>query len=175
MTKRILAAGLAAALLAGCSPMSDGVAPAGMADMTPEARNAYVAMAAASDLFEIQTGEMAVQRARSPQVRRFGQMLVDHHRQTTQQLMAAAQASGVSPPSPVLLPMQRTMIERLQRTGPGNFDRVFARQQVQAHQMALALHNNYARRGDAPALRSTAGAAVPIIQQHLREAQRLAR
>jgi putative membrane protein len=46
-------------------------------------------------------------------------------------------------------------------------------QQVTAHEMALSLHQNYASSGDTPALRKTAQAAVPIIQQHLTTAQQL--
>ncbi len=73
MRKSFVAASLSFALLAACSTMN-GVAggPSGIADMTPEERGAYVTMAAASDLFEIQTGQLASQRARRPQVRQFG-------------------------------------------------------------------------------------------------------
>ncbi len=171
----MLAMSASAALLAGCSTMDDNTtAPVGMADMTPEERAAYVAMAASRDLYEIQSGQLAGQRAQRADLRQFGQMLVTHHTQTTEQLTAAARASGMTPPPPTLLPMHREMLAALQAAS-GNFDSVFLDQQVTAHEMALALHRNYARRGDTPALRSTAGAAVPIIQQHLRDARRLDR
>ena len=173
--RKLFLSAAAAALLAGCSMMDGGggAEPAAMADMTPEERNAYVAMAAASDLFEIQSGQMAATRGRRPAVREFGQMLVTHHTQTTQQLTAAARAAGVNPPPPTLLPMQRQMLERLQATRAGNFDMVFLRQQVRAHEMALGLHSNYARNGDTPALRAAATGAVPVIQQHLNRARQL--
>jgi putative membrane protein len=47
------------------------------------------------------------------------------------------------------------------------------RQQVQAHQMALALHGNYARSGDTASLRAVAATATPIVQQHLQRAREL--
>jgi putative membrane protein len=175
MKKLLVAGALSIAVLAGLPVINEARAVA-QADMTPQERMAYVTMAASSDLYEIQSGQLAGQRSQRPAVRQFGQMLVAHHTQTTQQLTAAARAAGVPVPAPALLPMHRRLLERLQQSGSGRmFDRVFQRQQVQAHQMALALHRNYARRGDAPALRTTAGATVPIIQQHLRQAQRLAR
>ena len=54
----------AAGLLAACSSMNDPAGPGpAMSDMTPEERGAYVSLAAASDLFEIQSGQLAAQRA----------------------------------------------------------------------------------------------------------------
>lgn len=73
------------------------------------------------------------------------------------------------------MPMQQRMLEDLQRASGAAFDSAFVRQQVQAHEMALNLHRNYAGRGDTPALRQTAAAAVPIITQHLDRARQLDR
>jgi putative membrane protein len=132
----------------------------------------YMQMAASSDLFEIQSGQMAAQMSQNASVRNFGNMLVSHHTHTTSQVAAAAQAAGLVPPAPALLPNHQAMLDRLRAAGP-NFDVAFRDVQVQAHQEALALHQNYANGGDHPALRTVAGAAVPIIQQHLASAQAL--
>ena len=145
------------------------------ADLTPEQRRPYVRMAAASDQFEIQSSQIALQRSRRPQVRSFAQMLNRHHRQTTRQLMRASQAAGMRAVPATLMPMQANMIRELNRARPRDFDRLFIDQQITAHEMALRLHQNYAADGDTPALRRTAQAAVPIIQQHLDEARRLDR
>jgi putative membrane protein len=84
--------------------------------------------------------------------------------------MAAANAAGVPPMTPQLMPMQADMMARLQSAA--NFDRAYAREQVMAHEMALRLHQNYAARGDAPALRAVASTAVPVVRQHLAMARR---
>jgi putative membrane protein len=143
------------------------------ADMTPTAAMDYVKMAGASDLYEIQSSQMALSRSQNPTIRQFAQMLVTHHTQTTQQLMAAAQAAGMSPPPPMLMPMQQQMIAKLQGASAASFDHLYIDQQIPAHEMALALHQNYASNGDTPALRSAAAGAVPIVQQHLNEARRI--
>ena len=161
------AAAASSVALAGCAT------PGTPSDLTPSARAPYVEMAAASDLFEIQSSQLALSKAQRPEVRTFAQMLITHHTMTTQQLTAAASASGMTPPPPTLMPMQVAMLERLQNASTADFDRVYVREQIPAHEMALALHQNYARNGDTPALRTVAGTAVPIIQQHLTEARRL--
>lgn len=135
----------------------------------------YVAKAGAADLYEVEASRMAVRRARRPEVREFAQMLVADHNRTSAQVMAAACADGLRPSPPVLEPGQRTMIRQLSRVATGGFDRAYMNQQVVAHQQALTLHRNYARRGVGNDLRRVAGAAVPVIEGHLAQARRLAR
>ena len=174
MFRPLLLAAAASLALAACATDADMAADAAAAtgDMTPTQRGAYVEMAAASDLYEIRSGQIAQSRAQSQAVRDFARMLIDHHTMTTQQLTAAASAAG-TPPTPDLMPMQERMIAELEGASGAGFDQVFIRQQVQAHEMALALHSNYASNGDTPALRTVASAAVPIIQQHLDRARQL--
>jgi len=177
MKKNLFLAAAASLALAGCASTMGGQTASGAmampADMTPEDRMGYVKMAAASDMFEIQSSQMALSRAQNPAVRQYAQMLVTHHTQTSQQLMAAARASGVTPPPPMLLPMQQRMLDQLRSASGANFDRMYLTQQVPAHEMALALHSNYAQAGDTPALQVVARAAVPLVQQHLNEARRM--
>jgi putative membrane protein len=186
MRKLIPAAALAA-LAAGCASHNIGApgttlhsaAAAGgraamdMSDMTPEAAMPFVMMAGSSDLFEIQSSQMAVQRATRPEVRQYAQMLIQHHQMNTQQLMAAARAAGMSPPPPMLMPMHRQMLNQLRGASGGDFDRLYITQQVPAHEMALALHSNYASSGDRPQLRAAAAQAVPVVTQHLQQARQM--
>jgi putative membrane protein len=176
MHARLFAA-LAAAVplaLAGCVPNTPPITAASSSDATPLARDAYVGMAAAGDLYEIQSSQLALSRATSPAVRDFAQMMIGDHTNTTGQLTAAAQSVGIGPLAPALLPMQARMMDQLRAAPAGTFDRVYLDQQVQAHQMALALHSNYARNGDTPQLRAVAAAATPIVQGHLDRVRQLA-
>lgn len=177
MKSNLLLAAATSLALAGCaSGMGGQTASSTMAmpaDMTPEDRMGFVKLAGASDQFEIQSSQIALSKAQNPAVRQYAQMLITHHTQTSQQVIAAAQASGMTPPPPMLLPMQQRMIDQLQSASTANFDRTYITQQVPAHEMALALHSNYARSGDTPALRTVAQGAVPVVQQHLDEARRM--
>lgn len=135
----------------------------------------YVAKAGAGDLYEIQSSQLAVQRATRPGVREFAQMLVTDHTRTTQLVADAARSDGLTPPPPRLEAAQRSMLRQLERARPRDFDRLYLNQQIPAHQQALALHRDYARNGNGPALRRVAGDAVPIVQHHLADARTLAR
>jgi putative membrane protein len=135
---------------------------------------AYVAMAAGGDQFEIQSSQIALIKAFSPDVRNFAQMLINDHTTMSSKLIAAATASGLAAPIPTLTADQQQMLNALQAAPAGlSFDQMFLRDQIIAHQMALALHSNYAANGDILALRAVASSAVPIIQMHLNTASQL--
>ena len=132
----------------------------------------YLAMAASGDLFEIQSGNQAHPRAQAPAVHNFATMLTNDHTRSSQILAAAAQAGGVTPPPPAMLPQHQALLGQLNAAGTGPaFDIAFRDIQIQAHQQALMLHQNYAANGDVPALRAAAAQIVPVVQGHLQQLQ----
>lgn len=172
MLRRLSTSAVLAAAALCLTPLA---ASAQMAPPPAATRQAipYLAMAGMSDVFEITSSQVALKKSRNPGVRRFASMLIDHHSRTTNLALAAARSAGVSPPPPVLDARHRDMIRQLEAAPAGSFDRVYLQQQVPAHQEALQLHSGYARTGDTAPLRNTARGAVPIVQSHLQQAQRL--
>jgi putative membrane protein len=156
----------AAAVQASTAPTAPPQAPS---QATPRDAMGYVAKAGASDLYEIQSSQLAQQKGASDAVRRFAAMMIEHHTMTTQQVTAAARAAGMTPQPPALEPHQQTMIAELQGLSGAAFDAAYVRQQRTAHDMALALHSNYAKDGDTRELRATADKAVPIIRRHIEQ------
>jgi putative membrane protein len=176
--KHHLFIGAAALALAGCSSDlqtagGQDTAPTAGAATSATTAPAFVAAAGASDLYEIQSSQLVLQGAQNADIRRFAQMMVSDHTMTTQQVTAAAQSAGLNPPPPQLDAAKRDMIQQLQSASGADRERLYARQQVMAHQEALALHSSYARDGDNAALKAVAQQAVPIIQRHLAEIQRI--
>lgn len=163
-----------AALLAACSnnPPAEPVAAVAADPNNPLMAPGYMAMAGSSDQFEIQSSQLALQASQNPAVRNMANMLIADHTRSTQMLMAAAQSAGLTPPPPALLPPHQAMLDQLRAAGSGPaFDQAFQQIQLQAHQEALALHQNYSAQGDVPALRTVAGQIVPVIQMHIQHAQ----
>lgn len=130
-------------------------------------------MAAAGDQFEIQSSQIAQIKAVSNDVRNLAQTLINDHTAMSSKLSAAATSVGLAAPVPMLSAQQQQMINDLQAAPSWNFDQLFLRYQIMAHEMALALHSNYASAGDNSVLRAVAAGAVPIIQSHLASATSL--
>ena len=175
MRNLLIAAAAAALMLGGCNTVEAGgsadasaSATGGMSsDMTPNGASSYVQLAASTDMYEIQSSQLATGSAQNPAIRSFAEMMIRDHTNTSQQLMAAATAAGMAPPPPAMMPIHAEMVAKLQGRTGADFDREYARQQLLAHQQAVALHGNFAARGDAPALRAVAAAAVPVVTHHL--------
>lgn len=71
-------------------------------------------------------------------------------------------------------PQQQAMLAELSQTPAGpRFDRLYGSMQVQSHQMAIGMYQAYASNGPNPALRAHAEQALPVLQHHYQEAQRL--
>ena len=133
---------------------------------------AYVTAAGQSDQFEIQEGKLAERMGHSAKVRAFGRQMVEDHMKSTQQVMAAAQTSGMPEmPPPPLTSDQQQMIAQLQASSGADFDRTYVQQQMQSHQMALALQQGYAQSGTDPNLKGTAMKIVPVVEHHIQELQ----
>jgi putative membrane protein len=134
----------------------------------------FAAAVAASDLYEIQSGELAVDKAASAEVKSFAQTLIADHKKSTIDLKSAvARSSPAISVEPVLDQEKLTMIEELKKAPAGQFDQAFIDQQKQAHQKALALLQQYESGGDNQALRDFAAKAAGVVQGHLDHLNRL--
>lgn len=169
-----------AILLAACLSLS--AAPAALAqsisdtsnrpNATPVMAAGYMSEAGQSDVYEVTSSRLALTRARMPEVRTFAQQMIDEHTKTTQMIMEAARRGGLTPPPAPPAPDQvrASLLDALTQVGAEDakvFERRYLAQQMQAHREALALHHNYAQKGDNAALRQVAGQIVPHIQHHI--------
>ena len=184
----VLAAGLLVAV-SGCGSNADDapaaqdatdVATPNNSMQTPtqapaaaDAPQVFVEKMAASDMFEIQAGELARDMGTSQKVKDFGAMMVTDHTASSAKLTtAAAAAQPAITPAPKLSPDQEAKLEALRAAGDG-FDALYAQQQVAAHEMALATLQAQAASGTAPSLREFAGTTAPVVEQHLSMARML--
>jgi putative membrane protein len=164
LVTRILASAAAAALILSAAPVVHA----------QTSSRDFVVAAAQSDAYEREAGHIAARKARSSAVRRFGQMMASAHARTTRTLKAALQREGRRAPPPAMSPEQDRMIADLRGAGR-SFDSMYVDQQIQAHEQALSLLQDYARSGDDRQLRRVASNTIPLVREHLQEARRLQR
>lgn len=160
-------------LLIGCALAAATAGAALAQDMggsmpDPSSPKGYVMAAGQADQFEIQEGRLAEARGKTEAIRHFGAKMVKDHTKSTNMVLRAAMKSGLpSMPPPELRPDQKQMLEQLRSTSGADFDRTYVQQQMQAHQQALQLQQNYAQNGTDPALKHAASEIVPVVQEHI--------
>ncbi len=133
--------------------------------MSASARS-YMAMAHSSNLFEIQSSQLALQISRDQLVRTFAQRMINDHSRMMEEMMPMHRDPNMG-----MMPQHMAMMQRLRSAPAGSFDRMYHQEQTVAHQQALNLHRTHAARGDSQVLRAMAARSVSVIQTHLNELQ----
>jgi putative membrane protein len=134
----------------------------------------FVEKVAMSDMYEVEAGKIANQKGQSPLVKGFGQLMVDAHSGTTEGLKGIVQTQKINVDFPTKFDSKhQKLIDELNSASNEEFDRSYAKQQVDAHDEAASLFEKYAKEGDNAELKNFAQKTLPVIQQHLAEAKKL--
>jgi putative membrane protein len=134
----------------------------------------FLQKAATSDMYEVQAGKLAADKAQSDAVKQFGQQMVDAHTKTTDELMGIVKSKNIKVDVPTKLDSEhQKLIDDLNSASAKDFDKTYASQQVEAHQNAVKLFKKYAENGDDPDVKQFATKTLPAIEHHLDEAKKL--
>jgi putative membrane protein len=165
--KIVLVSSALALGVAGCmTPMASAPAPVAVTSAAE-----FVPTATSSNLFEIESSRLALQRARDPEVRRFARQMIRDHNMASRRMMAVASRAGLPTPPPALIPRHQAMLASVQSAA--DFDSAYVGAQVMAHQESVALFSAYGSNGDVPPLAAFARQTLPNLQMHLQHAQAL--
>jgi putative membrane protein len=156
-------------------------------------------MAAMSDRFEIASSRLAEQKSQNAEIKQFAQHMIRDHEKTSQELqvlMPQVQGTGAGvgsaypqgreptgsgamvsvqggPQSDRLDQQHAALLQQLQQASGAEFDRLYVRQQITAHQQAVDMFRNYSQSGDNAQLKQWTAKTLPALQEHLQMAQRL--
>ena len=133
----------------------------------------FVKTVATSDMFEIQSSQLASQMSKNADVQEFAATMIKDHTKTSDELKSLMKQPTAEKALATQLDDKHTkMLGQLKSSGT-NFDRSYKQMQVQAHQDAVKLFQSYSQQGDNAELRAWAGKTLPALQQHLQHAQHL--
>jgi len=130
----------------------------------------FVQKAASAGMMEIETGQLAKQKAGTSMVQTFAGHLIQDHRQANSDLEKIAQRKNISMPT-AMMADDRAVYSRLSNLSTANFDRQFLEAQIQAHQEAIRLFDDAKNNASDPDLRSFAAQYLSALKDHLKTAQ----
>ncbi len=128
---------------------------------------AYLAMAGAGDMFEIESSKALLATSKDEATRKFAQMMIDNHTASTAKLMGAAKTDAITPPAVAMNPAQAKMIADIKAASAETVDKIYLDHQRTAHGEALTLHQGFATGGTTAALKAAAGEIVPVVEAHI--------
>jgi putative membrane protein len=131
---------------------------------------------ASANTFEIQSSELAKDRAQSADVKSFADQMITDHTKAGEDFKAAVQQANVSP-APAEQPdaKHKATLTKLRNAQGAAFDKAYVNAQLTAHKEAVALFRTYSKSGRTAPLKEFATSTVPTLEHHLSMVQELSR
>ncbi|MBC3540862.1 DUF4142 domain-containing protein [Rufibacter sediminis] len=132
----------------------------------------FLMEAASSGLMEVQLGKLALERSANSDVKKFAQMLVDHHSKANQELMSLASGMNVTL-STTLLPMHQELVDELSKLTGSAFDKKYIDKIEDVHESDIALYDVVSNGAQTTSVKAFAIRALPVLRIHEHEADKL--
>ena len=142
-------------------------APPAMTDAT------FVQDVVNATAFEVQSSQLAPQHAHAQGVKTFAARMVRDHNAAAAQLTALLPSLSITAPTASLDTAQQSTLDALRAADGVAFDTAYTAAQVQAHQQAVSLFENYTSTAAAGPLKDWASTTLPTLREHLTMAQGL--
>ncbi|HEY0160157.1 MAG TPA: DUF4142 domain-containing protein [Thermoanaerobaculia bacterium] len=133
----------------------------------------FVTSAGMAGLAEVQYANLALQKSENAEVRAFAQRMVTDHGTSNAELAQLATVKGLVLPTELAGKHQQGL-EHLQSLGGAEFDRAYMQHMVGDHQEAVTLFQTGSTSATDADIKAFATKNLPILQQHLTQAQGIA-
>lgn len=150
-------------VLAQDAPQPEAPSASSMALVTDPQQ--FADLAGVANLFEIESSNVALEKAQSEDLRAFAQQMVDDHTVAGEKMKAAAEEAGVTVPT-ALDAEHQAKLDQLNEASAEEFDELYATMQVEAHQKAVSLFEGFAESGEEGTLVTFAQETLPTLQEH---------
>jgi putative membrane protein len=162
----------AAAAQSSNDKMSSTSSGTSSAKLAPADRQ-FVKKAAEGGLAEVELGKLASEKADSPDVKQFGQRMVDDHSKANDQLKQVASEKGITIPDKLSAKDAATKA-RLEKLSGKAFDRAYMRDMVTDHTKDVSEFRMESKNAKDPDVKNFASQTLPTLKDHLKEAKSIA-
>jgi len=142
----------------------------GTQKMMSSADTMFAMKAAQGGMAEVKLGQLAADKASNPDVKQFGQRMVDDHTKANDQLKSICSAENMTPPTDIGAKDQATY-DKLSKLSGATFDKAYMKDMVKDHEMDIKEFQKEANSGKDPQLKQFASTTLPILQSHLQMAK----
>ena len=133
-------------------------------------KHAFLRQAAEGGLAEVQLGELAQQKAESPEVKQFAERMVTDHTKANDQLKQVATKEGITVPEKLSAKDEATKA-RLEKLSGAQFDRAYMAAMVKDHTTDVTEFRAQAKTAKDSAVKNFASETLPTLEDHLKEAK----
>lgn len=156
------------------TPSTGTIGPdSSLANQQATADQAFVRKALEGGAMEVQLGQLAQQKSQSPDVKQFGQKMVEDHTQLAEQIKPIAQQLGVKEPKGPSK-KDKQLIAKLEGLSGPQFDEAYIQAMVKDHKEDLKEFKDEAQAAQNQNVKQAAQQGAGVVAQHLQMIQQIA-
>lgn len=148
------------------------IAVPALADMQ-DSGESFLKKAAQGQQAEIVLGHMATQRAANPDVKKFGAKMMLDHQKASEEVQQLAAKEGVELPEQ-MSEQQKEKQQQLSKLSGKEFDLAYIQYMLKDHKKEVKLFEQSAQQLQNTEVKQWASSALPILKQHLDQANNVA-
>jgi putative membrane protein len=132
----------------------------------------FATKAAQGNMAEVNAGQMAAQKGTSPDVKAFGNRMVNDHGKALDELKQWAATKGFTLPTDVS-DSQKSEADKLSKKSGADFDKTYADTMADDHEKDAKEFEKASKDAQDPDLKAWAAKTLPVIQDHLKMAKEM--
>ena len=132
----------------------------------------FVEKATLSNMFEIESAKLALERSKVQPIKDYAQAIIDAHTASSSELAPLASAALVTAPTQLDSGFQ-SQLKQLQDASVADFDDRYLDQQTEVHENTASLLKDFSANGKDAQLQAFALKMLPIVEAHLTQAKAL--
>jgi putative membrane protein len=132
----------------------------------------FVNNAAMGGMMEVELGKVAVSKAHSDDVKKFGQRMVDDHTKANDELKKVAASKSITLPSDMGA-KHKAEVDKMSAMSGAAFDRAYMQMMVSDHKKDVAEFQKESTTAKDSDIKNFASTTLPTLKEHLQEAERI--
>jgi putative membrane protein len=132
--------------------------------------NKFVKDAAEGGMMEVELGRIAASKGTNPDVKTFGQRMVDDHSKANDQLKQVASSKGITLPASLPASKQKE-VDKYNKLSGAAFDSAYIHHMVSDHKKDVAEFKKESKNGKDTDVKSFATNTLPTLEDHLKMAE----
>jgi putative membrane protein len=130
----------------------------------------FLTEAAEGGMMEVEAGKVAAAQATDPDVKAFGQKMVDDHTKANDKLKQLAADKGLTLPTDMGT-MDKHNLDKLKKATGADFDRLYMSDMVKDHKKDVSDFDHASKSAKDSDVKAFAADTLPTLQDHLKMAQ----
>ena len=133
--------------------------------MTTPSPESFLSDTAEGGMTEVELGKMAQTKSKNPDIKKFGQMLVEDHSKANAEVKSLAAKKNINLPTG--MGSHQSTYDKLKGLNGDDFDKEFVEDMVDDHEKDVSTFQKESQNSSDPDVKAFAAKTLPVLQKHL--------